>query len=100
MYYKILKNMSFKFADQMNRSKKDPFTRLVDLNIGEKGRIKDIRGGRMAIQRLYDLGLTIGTVVAIKNKAIFGGPVELLVRGSDLALGRGIAAKIIVQRLS
>jgi DtxR family Mn-dependent transcriptional regulator len=70
---------------------------LIELKIGEKGKIFDIRGGRRLIQRLNDLGLTIGAIVTIQGEAPFAGPVRLLVRGSTLAIGRGIAARIIVQ---
>ncbi len=75
-------------------------TALIDLNVGNKGKILEIRGGRMVNQRLNDLGLTIGSIVTVKRRAPFAGPIHLLVRGSNLALGRGIAAKIIVQRLT
>ena len=72
---------------------------LIGLKVGEKGRILEIRGGRRVSQRLNDLGLTIGTIVTIKGEAPFAGPIRLLVRGSNLALGRGVAAKIVVKRL-
>ena len=73
-------------------------TPLINLKIGETGKITSIHGGRMVTQRLNDLGLTIGTELRIKGGAPFGGPVQILVRGSILAIGRGIATKIMVQR--
>jgi Fe2+ transport system protein FeoA len=48
-------------------------------------------------QRLMDLGLTPGTTVTVVKSAPFHGPVEILVRGSRLALGRGMAEKILVE---
>lgn len=72
---------------------------LIDLKVGEKGKILEIRGGRRLIQRLNDLGLTIGTIIKIEGEAPFAGPVRLLVRGSNLALGRGIAVRIVIQHL-
>ena len=72
---------------------------LTHLKTGEKGKIVAVRGGRMVIQRLNDLGLTIGTDLIIKGEAPWGGPVQILVRGSTLALGRGIAAKIMVKHI-
>ncbi|MFX1513091.1 MAG: ferrous iron transport protein A [Promethearchaeota archaeon] len=70
---------------------------LINLKGGEKGKITAIHGGRMVTQRLYDLGLTIGTELRILGGAPFGGPIQILVRGSVLAIGHGIATKIMVQ---
>ncbi len=75
-------------------------TALIDLNVGKKGKILEIRGGRMVNQRLNDLGLTIGSIVTVKRRAPFTGPIHLLVRGSNLAIGRGIAARIIVEHFA
>lgn len=70
---------------------------LLTLNVGEKGEIVLIRGGRGLIQRLYDMGLTPGTEIRILRKAPFG-PVEILLRGYNLALGRGVVNRIWVKR--
>jgi len=43
------------------------------------------------------MGLTPGTEVTVVGAAPFHGPLEILVRGSNLALGRGIAEKIFVE---
>lgn len=74
-------------------------TQLINLNVGIEGKIVEIRGGRMVNQRLNDLGLTIGSIITVIRRAPFSGPIHLSVRGSNLAIGRGIAAKIIVQNL-
>ena len=44
-----------------------------------------------------DMGLTPGTPVTVVKSAPFKGPLEVLVRGSRLALGRGMAEKIFVE---
>ncbi len=72
---------------------------LLTLNVGEKGEIVLIRGGRGLIQRLCDLGLTPGTEIRVIRKLPFG-PVEILLRGYNLALGRGVANRIWVKRKS
>jgi DtxR family Mn-dependent transcriptional regulator len=51
----------------------------------------------MAVKRLHDLGVTTGIEIELKNCAPLGGPVEILVRGSRLAIGRGLASKIFVE---
>jgi len=48
-------------------------------------------------KRLMDMGLTPGTKVTVVKSAPFHGPLEILVRGSRLALGRGMAERIFVE---
>jgi len=48
------------------------------------------------IKRLTDLGLTPGTEVTVVKSAPFNGPIEICVRGSRLAIGRGMASRILV----
>ena len=71
---------------------------LVELKSGEKAVIKRIAGGREARQRLMDMGLTEGTEVVVRKRAPFRGPVEVAVRGSNLAIGHGLASKIAVEK--
>jgi len=71
---------------------------LSDLKEKEKAKIVKIQGGIGIIQRLMDLGLTYGTVVQIDRN--FGrGPIIVSVRNTDIALGRGIARKIWVEKI-
>ncbi len=49
-------------------------------------------------KRLMDMGLTPGTKVTVVKAAPFHGPFEVLVRGSRLALGRGMAERILVEK--
>ncbi|MCR1898790.1 FeoA domain-containing protein [Irregularibacter muris] len=62
----------------------------------EVGRIQEISGGRSAKKRLYELGLNTGTQVKMVKNDL--GPVILNVSGFKLALGRGLANKIIVEK--
>jgi Fe2+ transport system protein FeoA len=48
------------------------------------------------MKRLTDLGLTPGTDVTVVKSAPFRGPLEVTVRGSRLAIGRGMASRIMV----
>lgn len=70
---------------------------LCSLKAGQKARIICIRGGVHACRRTMELGLTRGTVVTILRISKYGCPVGLLVRGSEIAIGRGIAEKIYVE---
>ena len=79
-----------------------PLTALKD---GEAGTVSSIRpsygGGRGRgwgfEKRLMDLGLTPGTKVTVVKSAPFHGPLEIVVRCSRLALGRGMAERILVE---
>ena len=75
--------------------KKENNVPLIYLKEGEEGVIAFIAAGFMATQRLADLGLTPGTKIKIVKSALYG-PIEISVRGSKLALGRGIAMKVLV----
>jgi Fe2+ transport system protein FeoA len=43
------------------------------------------------------MGLTNGTELIVVNAAPFNGPVEISVRGTTIALGRGLAEKVFVE---
>jgi len=72
--------------------------RLISVGRGETAVIMGIEGGREARQRLMDMGLTEGVEVVVRKLAPFHGPVEVSVRGSSLAIGYGLASKIVVEK--
>jgi Fe2+ transport system protein FeoA len=61
--------------------------------------LKDIDWGMRLKKRLTDLGLTPGVEVEILSDT-GRGPMMLSVRGTRLALGRGVCDKIFVDLLS
>ena len=70
---------------------------LTDLEDGQAGIIVSISGGIEAAKRLADLGLITGTVIKVLRKTLFSGPVQIEVCGSKLAIGRGLASKIMIE---
>ncbi|KKR91893.1 MAG: Protein, probably involved in Fe2+ transport [Parcubacteria group bacterium GW2011_GWC2_42_12] len=70
---------------------------LSKIKEGEEVEIVTINAGAQTTKRLADLGLTSGTKIKVLRKAI-SGPLEIRIRGSRLALGRGLANKITVKR--
>ncbi len=70
---------------------------ITDLKPCQKGSIALLRGSRKVIQRLSDLGLTPGTEVTLIRKTPMGGPIELSVRRTTLAVGHDIADNIFVE---
>lgn len=70
---------------------------LKDLSIGESARVAAVGGERALRRRLLDMGITPGTVVAIRKSAPMGDPIELLLRGYSLAIRLEDAEKITVE---
>jgi DtxR family transcriptional regulator, Mn-dependent transcriptional regulator len=85
-----------KDLEESGRRKQIPVS-ISQLKKGERGKVSFIRGGRKVLQRLSDMGLTPGTEVTVVKSAPFHGPLEILVRGSRLALGRGMTEIIFVE---
>jgi len=61
-------------------------------------RIASLAAGSGARQRLADLGLLTGTRLRVIRPS-GGGPMLIELRGSRFALGRGLAAKIMIQMI-
>ena len=68
---------------------------LAQLRIGETARIMAIEGGRGLRQKLFLRGLIEGMVVRVVSNY---GPVTVEVDRSVVAIGRGMAQRIIVTR--
>jgi DtxR family Mn-dependent transcriptional regulator len=77
--------------------RKENLVALSELKDGQTGKIQFIRGGHNVLQRLLDMGLTPSTKITLIKAAPFEGPIQVSVRGSKLALGRGIASKVFVE---
>lgn len=58
-------------------------------------RLVKINAGRRLTRRLTELGLTPGVSVEVMQN--HGGPLLVAVRNTRLALGRGMASKILVE---
>lgn len=69
---------------------------IASLKEGKQGKISFIRGEHKVLQRLLDMGLTPGTNISIVRVAPLGGPIEVGVRGSKIALGQDIASNVFV----
>jgi ferrous iron transport protein A len=67
---------------------------LAMATVGEQVRLESIHGGENLIHRLTALGLTPGVELSIVQDS--GGPLLVSVRDSRIALGRGMAHKVMV----
>ena len=70
--------------------------RLIDCSIGEKLKVLRVNAGYHAKRRLANLGILPGVNIIKRKAAPFRGPIEIIVKGSSLVIGRGLAARIIV----
>jgi ferrous iron transport protein A len=64
------------------------------LRKGETACIKEIVGGRTAKGKLNDLGFVSGKTVKIQSSS--GGPLIVALGDNRVAIGRGMAHKVIV----
>ena len=59
-------------------------------------KIVEIVGGWKIRQRLNQLGINTGDRIFVKRSGIMGGPILIQVHGTEVALGRGMAKKVVV----
>ena len=74
-------------------------TSLDRLRIGQKGEIIRLDGGRGFLERAHSLGIRVGKRVAVLSSMPFRGPVAFRIDNIEIALGRGMASRIIVRVL-
>jgi len=70
---------------------------LTECEIGEEVVVLRVNAGHKAKTRLANLGVVPGVEITKTKNAPFKGPVEIIVKGSSLVIGRGLASKIIVE---
>lgn len=70
--------------------------RLSDILPGSSIRVRCIEGGLNVRQRLCELGLHPGETVTVEKSGILGGPLMLKVGDHHIAIGRGLAERILV----
>ena len=70
---------------------------LMQMKTGESGKVVDVLGGRRLFHRLEALGLRIGKRVTKKSGGLWWGPVTVQVGGSQIGIGHGMAAKVMVE---
>jgi len=70
---------------------------LRQMGIGQTGTVIGILGGRGLIQRLEALGIRPGKKVTKISSTLLRGPVTLTVDNAQVAIGFGMANRIIVE---
>ena len=65
--------------------------RLSEFSIGETGVIRLVGGDGKIRRRLFDMGVTPGAEVYLRNRAPLGDPIEITLRGYELTLRKSEA---------
>ena len=83
-------------AEKTNPGKRASLVSLSTLPEGSKAKVAFIRAGRGLCRRLCEMGFTKDTVVRVRRRS-GRGPMELYIKGYNLAIGWGVASKIFVE---
>ncbi|HEY4711765.1 MAG TPA: FeoA family protein [Dehalococcoidia bacterium] len=70
---------------------------LAEMRTGQTGIVVGVLGGPGLIRRLDALGIRPGRKVTKLSSTLFRGPVILRVNNTQVAIGFGMAKKIIVE---
>lgn len=70
---------------------------LIEMRPGEEGIVVDIQGGYGLLRRLESLGVRVGVKIKKVSSQFLRGPVIIQVGNTQVALGYGMASKIILK---
>ncbi|MFH0912951.1 MAG: FeoA family protein [Candidatus Omnitrophota bacterium] len=70
---------------------------LVKMKKRQKGRVAEVLGGSVFINRMMSMGVYQGREITKISQFILRGPVAIKVGRSVLALGHGMANRILVE---
>jgi Fe2+ transport system protein FeoA len=69
---------------------------LRDLQQGEEGHIREVKGGGSIRQRLLDMGILPDRTVRLERVAPSGDPIWIVLNGNHMALRREEASAIVI----
>ncbi|MEW6608603.1 MAG: FeoA family protein [bacterium] len=70
---------------------------LVQMKIGESGKIVEIQGGAGMSLKLENLGIRVGEEIKKVSQQAMRGPVVVAVGKSQVAVGFGMATRVLVE---
>jgi len=70
---------------------------LAQLKSGQSGTVVEIKGGRRMVDRLNGLGIIPGKKITKTSAMLMRGPVTIEVDRAEVAIGFGMANKVIVK---
>lgn len=71
---------------------------LANLEIGAEAKVLAVNGNNAASKRLMEMGVLPGVSVKVVKNAPFGDPIQILVRGYNLAIRRNEAEAIEISK--
>jgi len=69
---------------------------LAQMKDGQEGTVAEIMGGRWAYSRLTSMGLRPGSRIVKSSSMYWHGPVTFRINNTQMAVGRGLANRILV----
>ncbi|MFW9829252.1 MAG: ferrous iron transport protein A [Candidatus Thorarchaeota archaeon] len=93
---KVIKPISKNYKNK-NSSSVSLIRCLTECERGKEVEVISVNAGFKAKWRLANLGIVPGVKIVKKRSAPLKGPLEIIVKGSSMVIGRGIAEKIIVR---
>lgn len=69
-------------------------TTLNNFKPGQSGTVKCVNAQGKLKKRLFDMGVTPGAAITLKKLAPLGDPMEIALRGYELALRKAEAAAV------
>lgn len=70
---------------------------LTEMKIGEEGVVSGVSGLGRFPRRLWVLGLIPGKRIRKASSSLVGGPVVVCCGTQEIALGRGLATRVMVE---
>lgn len=70
---------------------------LTNVATGREGKVVEFRGGRGMVHRLETRGIRLGHRIKKISDQIMQGPVTIKVGHTTLAIGYGIASRVMVE---
>ncbi len=70
---------------------------LREIPVGKSAKIVKIHGEGATKRRIMDMGITKGTIVAVRKVAPLGDPIQLTVRGYELSIRKADAELIEIE---
>lgn len=70
---------------------------LTRMRKGERGKIVDIQGGWGLLRKMETLGIKRGTEIVKVSSQLMRGPITIRVGNTQVAIGFGMARKIMVE---
>ncbi|MGD9555742.1 MAG: ferrous iron transport protein A [Mangrovibacterium sp.] len=72
---------------------------INELPVGEKGTITSVTGGYGLTRKLDVMGIRVGMEITVVSRQWMKGPVIIRFGANEVAMGYGMAGKILIERI-